>query len=43
MKLEVSVCIWTSVDSNMYKVRVFVYAHKKEGSRVTEWLNKVIK
>jgi hypothetical protein len=34
---------WTSVDSNVYKVRIFVYAHKKEVRRITELLNKVIK
>lgn len=42
LKLEVSGWIWTSVDSNVYKVRIFVYAHKKEGRHITVLLNKVI-
>jgi len=42
LKLVVSGWIWTSVDSNVYKVRIFVYAHKKKGRRITELLNKVI-
>jgi hypothetical protein len=42
LKLEVSRRIVTSVDSNVYKVGIFVYAHKKEGRCITKLLNKVI-
>jgi hypothetical protein len=42
LKLGVSGWIWTSVNTNVYKARIFVYAHKKEGRRITELLNEVI-